>query len=152
MKPLAHRTKEVSESQTFAIAGEVRRMRQEGIDVVSFALGEPDFPSPRAARDAAVEALEELEGEDLDLEDVVKALRPVLPMKFEKVKIAVKVPSAYAHRCYGTLKGYGIEKEQWLGNGDLVVVVEIFGGLQGEFFDKLNKLTAGQVETKLLPL
>ncbi len=58
MKPLAHRTKEVSESQTFAIAGEVRRMRQEGIDVVSFALGEPDFPSPRAARDAAVEALD----------------------------------------------------------------------------------------------
>lgn len=85
------------------------------------------------------------------LEDVVKALRPVLPMKFEKVKIAVKVPAAFAHKCYGTLKGYGIEREQWLGSGDLVVVVEIFGGLQGEFFDKLNKLTAGQVETKLLP-
>jgi aspartate aminotransferase len=58
MKSLAHRTLDVSESQTFAIAGEVRRLRQEGIDIVSFALGEPDFPSPRAARDAAVEALD----------------------------------------------------------------------------------------------
>ena len=38
------------------------------------------------------------------LEEVVKALRPIIPMKFEKVKIAVKVPAAYAHRCYGTLK------------------------------------------------
>jgi ribosome maturation protein SDO1 len=84
------------------------------------------------------------------MEDVVKELRPILPMKFEKMKIAVKVPSAYAHKCYGTLKNYGIEKEQWLGNGDLVVVVEIFGGLQGEFYDKLNKLTVGQVETKVL--
>ncbi len=84
------------------------------------------------------------------LDEVVKALRPILPMKFEKVKIAVKVPAAFAHKCYGTLKNYGIEREQWLGNGDLVVVVEIFGGLQGEFYDKLNKLTAGQVETKLL--
>lgn len=84
------------------------------------------------------------------LEEVVKALRPVLPMKFEKVKIAVKVPSSFAHKCYGTLKNYGIEKEQWLNNGDLVVVVEIFGGLQGEFYDKLNKLTAGQIETKVL--
>jgi ribosome maturation protein SDO1 len=84
------------------------------------------------------------------LEEVVKALRPVLPMKFEKMKIAVKVPAPFAQRCYGTLKNYGIEKEQWLGNGDLVVVVEIFGGLQGEFYDKLNKLTSGQVETKVL--
>ena len=84
------------------------------------------------------------------LEEVVKALRPILPMKFEKIKVAVKVPASFAHKCYGTLKNYGIEKEQWLSSGDLVVVVEIFGGLQGEFYDKLNKLTAGQVETKVL--
>ena len=84
------------------------------------------------------------------LEEVVKALRPILPMKFEKLKIAIKVPAAFAHRCYGTLKNYGIEKEQWLGTGELVVVVEIFGGLQGEFYDKLNKITSGQVETKVL--
>lgn len=85
------------------------------------------------------------------LEEVVKALRPILPMKFEKIKIAVKVPAAFSHKCYGTLKNYGIEKEQWLSSGDLVVVVEIFAGLQGEFYDKLNKQTGGQVETKVLP-
>jgi len=84
------------------------------------------------------------------MEEVVKAMRTILPMKFEKIRIAVKVPAVYAHKCYGTLKNYGIEKEQWLGSGDLVVVVEIFGGLQGEFYDKLNKLTAGEVETKVL--
>jgi ribosome maturation protein SDO1 len=85
------------------------------------------------------------------LDEVVKALRPLLPMKFEKVKIAVKVPAQFAHKCYGTLKNYGIEREQWLNSGDLIVVVEIFGGMQGEFYDKLNKMTAGQVETKVLP-
>lgn len=58
MKLLAKRTFNVTESQTFAIAGEVRRMRESGIDVVSFALGEPDFPSPRCARNAAVDALD----------------------------------------------------------------------------------------------
>lgn len=84
------------------------------------------------------------------LEEVVKALRPILPMKFEKIKVAVKVPAAFSHKCYGTLKNYGIEKEQWLSSGDLVVVVEIFAGLQGEFYDKLNKQTGGQVETKVL--
>ena len=84
------------------------------------------------------------------LEDVVKLLRPLLPMKFEKIKIAVKVPAAFAHKCYGMLKNYGLEKEEWTKTGDLVVVVEIFGGLQGEFYDKLNKLTSGQIETKVL--
>ncbi len=84
------------------------------------------------------------------MDEVVKALRLLLPMKFDKVKIAVRVPSAFAHKCYGTLKGYGIEREEWSKTGDLLVVVEIFGGMQGEFFDKLNKLTAGQIETKLL--
>jgi ribosome maturation protein SDO1 len=84
------------------------------------------------------------------LEVVVAALRPILPMKFEKIKVAVKVPAAFSHKCYGTLKNYGIQQEQWTKEGDLIVVVEIFAGLQGEFYDKLNKLTGGQIDTKVL--
>lgn len=84
------------------------------------------------------------------LENIIKELRPLIPLKFTKVRIAVKIPANHAHRCYGTLKNYGIEKEEWGSKGDLLVVVEIFGGLQGEFYDKLNKLTSGEVETKLL--
>jgi ribosome maturation protein SDO1 len=85
------------------------------------------------------------------LDDVVKELRPILPMKFEKLRIAVKVPAAFAHKCYGTLKNYGMQREEWTSGGDLIAVVEIFGGLAGEFYDKLNKLTGGQIETKQLP-
>lgn len=85
------------------------------------------------------------------LEEIVKALRPILPMKFEKIKIAIRIPTEFAHRCYGTVKGYGIQREEWLKDGSLVVVVEIFAGMQGEFYDKLNKQTGGQIETKVLP-
>lgn len=85
------------------------------------------------------------------LEEIVKALRPILPMKFEKIKIAIRIPAEFAHRCYGTVKGYGIQREEWLKDGSLVVVVEIFAGMQGEFYDKLNKQTGGQIETKVLP-
>lgn len=84
------------------------------------------------------------------LEDVIKELRILLPLKFEKINVAVKVPAVHAHKCYGTLKNYGIRKEQWLSDGSLVVVVEIFAGLQGEFYDKLNKLTSGEIETKII--
>jgi len=81
---------------------------------------------------------------------IVKLLLPLIPIKFEKINIAVKVPAAHAHRCYGTLKSYGIKKEQWLGDGSLVVMIEIPAGMQGEVFDRLNKLTAGQIETKII--
>lgn len=84
------------------------------------------------------------------LDDIIKELRPIIPLKFEKIKIAVKVPAAFAHKCYGTFKNYGIQKEEWTKAGDLVVVVEIFAGLAGEFYDKLNKQTGGQIETKQL--
>jgi len=83
-------------------------------------------------------------------EEVIKALKIVLPMKFEKIRIAVKVPSEYAVRTYGTLKSFGIVQEQWLGNGDLIAVVEIPGGMQGDFIDRINKATHGNVETKML--
>ncbi len=82
------------------------------------------------------------------MDELIKKLRPLIPIKFEKMQIAVKIPPEYSHRAYGTLKMYGIKKEQWLKDGYLVVVVEIPAGMQGEFLDKMNKLTAGQVETK----
>lgn len=84
------------------------------------------------------------------LPEIIKALRPIIPLKFEKVKIVVKVPAAYAHKSYGILKNYGIVQEEWAKDGSFIAVVEIFGGMQGEFYDRLNKLTAGSVETKLL--
>jgi ribosome maturation protein SDO1 len=87
---------------------------------------------------------------ETQLNEVVDALRPILPMKFEKVKIAVRVPAEYAPRAFGTLKEYNIQKEEWQSNGNLIVVVEMPAGLQGEFYDKINKITAGNVETKIL--
>lgn len=84
------------------------------------------------------------------LPDIIKKLRPILPLKFEKVKIAVKVPAAFAHKTYGTLKNWGMKQEEWTKAGDFICVVEIFGGEQGEFYDKLNKMTGGAVETRVV--
>ena len=82
------------------------------------------------------------------LPDIIKKLRPILPLKFEKIKIAVKVPAAYAHKTYGTLKDWGMKQEEWTKHGDFICVLEIFGGEQGEFYDILNKLTTGAVEIR----
>lgn len=84
------------------------------------------------------------------LPDIIKSLRPIIPLKFEKVRIAVKISPLYAHKCYGILKNYGMLQEEWAKDGSFIAVVEIFGGMQGEFYDRINKLSNGSVETKLL--
>ncbi len=84
------------------------------------------------------------------LSDILKEIRAIIPLKFEKLRIAVKIPPEYAHRSYGTFKSWGMQKEHWANDGSLIVVVEIPAGAQGEFYDKINKLTAGQNETKVL--
>ncbi len=82
------------------------------------------------------------------LPDIIKELRLILPLKFEKMRIAIKIGPEYAHRSYGSLKSYGILREQWANDGSLIVAIEIFAGMQGEVYDHLNKLTNGTVETK----
>ena len=84
------------------------------------------------------------------LPDIIKELRLILPLKFEKIRIAVKISPLYAHKCYSVLKNYGMMQEEWAKDGSFIAVVEIFGGMQGEFYDRVNKLTNGSVETKLL--
>lgn len=84
------------------------------------------------------------------LDDVVKAMRPIIPMKFERVRVAVKIPPEHAQRTYGMLKGYGIQKEEWVRDGSLVVVLEMPAGMQGEFYERLNRATAGAAETRLM--
>lgn len=55
----AERMSRISESGTVRISNIVGKLRSEGKDIVSFALGEPDFPTPRHIVEAASRALNE---------------------------------------------------------------------------------------------
>jgi len=57
MQGLAERISWISESSTMKVAAEADRQRREGVDVVDFSAGEPDFPTPDNIKQAAVEAL-----------------------------------------------------------------------------------------------
>jgi len=54
---LAERLKKVSPSSTLAITSKAKKLKSEGVDVVSFAAGEPDFDTPDFIKDAAIEAI-----------------------------------------------------------------------------------------------
>lgn len=54
---LAERSSLIAPSATLAMAAEARRLKSQGIDVLDFALGEPDFATPANIQDAAIQAL-----------------------------------------------------------------------------------------------
>jgi aspartate aminotransferase len=54
---LSQRIRAVGPSATLAITKQAKRMQSEGIDVVDFGAGEPDFDTPQFIKDAAVKAL-----------------------------------------------------------------------------------------------
>lgn len=58
MRSLSRKLLHVEESHTLAIADKARAMRASGIDVVNLTAGEPDFPTPRHIKEAAIKAIE----------------------------------------------------------------------------------------------
>jgi aspartate aminotransferase len=56
---LAERMKRVSTSPTMKVAGEAAKLKRQGVDVVDFGAGEPDFPTPQPAKDAAKTAIDQ---------------------------------------------------------------------------------------------
>jgi aspartate aminotransferase len=57
MTTLAERTLLIKPSVTLAIAAKAGKLRSEGIDVINFSAGEPDFDTPERIKAAAIEAL-----------------------------------------------------------------------------------------------
>jgi ribosome maturation protein SDO1 len=88
---------------------------------------------------------------DEQVKDTVKALRPLLPIRFEEVRIAVKIPADYAPKAYADIQAAGtMEREEWQKDGSWICVVRIPAGIQSEFYDLVNRLTNGQGEVKIL--
>jgi len=74
--------------------------------------------------------------------DITGKLQILLPLKIETKKIAITLPAVYTGKAYGIFNEYK-EKEEWLSNGDLKVIINIPVGLQLDFYDKLNAITHG---------
>jgi aspartate aminotransferase len=57
--PLAARSTLIAPSATLAMAAAAKKLKASGVDVLDFALGEPDFDTPKNVQDAAVRAIRE---------------------------------------------------------------------------------------------
>ena len=62
VKPISKIAAAIAPSATLAISAMAKQMKADGIDVVSFGAGEPDFNTPSDIKEAAIRAIN---GEDL---------------------------------------------------------------------------------------
>ena len=83
--------------------------------------------------------------------EIVKLLRPILPLKIEQISVAVRVPAEYSARAYGSIKNFGeIKQEEWRADGSWYGIVEMPAGAYASFLNKLGDVTKGNGEAKIL--
>ena len=88
---------------------------------------------------------------ELQVDKALKSIKAILPIKFQKVTLQIKIPPQFSGSAYSVLKVAGtISNEQWLGDGSLQVNVEVLAGIQDELFQKLSSLTHGSFESKVV--
>jgi ribosome maturation protein SDO1 len=80
---------------------------------------------------------------------VVDALRKILPLKSETVKLTVTIPPQFAAQSYSVLKSTGdLRSEEWLADGSLKAVLEMNASIRGQFLDRLGAVTKGSAQVK----
>lgn len=111
---------------------------------------------PQRIENAFIEAkfhVDEFKPVQEQVQEALKMLRPILPIKFEVKEIAIKIPPDFAPKCYSTVKSFGtMLREEWQSNGYWVAVVELPGGMENDLYDKLNRICHGNVESKVLKI
>ncbi|MDM1346926.1 pyridoxal phosphate-dependent aminotransferase [Myroides marinus] len=56
---LSDRINSLTTSQTLAMAAKARELKEQGVDVISLSLGEPDFNAPEFIKEAAIQAIKD---------------------------------------------------------------------------------------------
>ena len=113
-------------------------------------LPHPQDRIERAMNEAKVNIDEFKRAED-QVNDIVKKVSGILPIKLETREVQIIIPSKFAGQAYGILKNKGnIMKDEWMNDGSLNAVLEIPAGLQEELESDLNKLTHGDINIQIL--
>lgn len=88
---------------------------------------------------------------ETQVDKVVNSIKPLLPIRFQKVTAQIKIPPEYSGKIHTILKESGtMKQEQWLNDGSLQVVIEMLAGVYDELVQKTANLTHGNFESKVI--
>jgi ribosome maturation protein SDO1 len=83
---------------------------------------------------------------------IIPKLQEVIPISIQTAEIAVKIPVQYASRAVSAIRSMAaVKSEEWK-TDYWYGLIEIPAGMQSQIYDRLNELTAGNVEVKVLKM
>ena len=135
----------------------VEDKKRQIIDFISRQAVDPktNLPHPPARIENAMEQIrypiDPYKPVEEQAKDIVKLLRPILPLKIEQLVVAIKVPAQHASRAYGTIKSFGtLKREEWRSDGSWYGEIEMPAGTYASVLNKLGDVTKGSGEAKII--
>jgi ribosome maturation protein SDO1 len=114
-----------------------------------------DAPHPPDRIESALEEtdfrVDPMEPVETQVDEALDALRPVIPIRFEEITIAVQFPAEHAGAAQAQVREFGeLDREEWQPDGSWVGVLEFPAGMQDDFYDLVNEISSGEAETKII--
>jgi len=82
---------------------------------------------------------------DQQVDDVLKAIKEVIPISIEEINLVVEIPAQYSSGMYRVVREYGHHTEQWVGD-TMVIKIKIPAGLKEKFYNHVNHITEGKAK------
>jgi aspartate aminotransferase len=117
---LSARSKAIKPSVTLAVTAKAQSLRAQGVDVVTFAAGEPDFDTPERIKDAAVQAMKKGMTKYTDVRGI-EPLRRAIADKYQAEQGVSYTPDQVLVSCGGKHSLYNIF-QALLDEGDEVII------------------------------
>ncbi len=114
-----------------------------------------DNPHPPERIERALEqagfTVDPMEPVENQIDDALDALRPVIPIRFEEVTMAVNLPPEYAGSGQAQIREFGdLEREEWTADGGWVGVLTFPAGMQNDLYELVNEITSGEGDVKVI--
>jgi len=113
------------------------------------------LPHPPRRIELALEqarvGIDPLKPVEAQINDVIRALQPVLPLKIARALLGIKIPPQYVGKAYGVLTRMGkVVKSNYLSDGTWVLELEVPAGIQESVIEQVNRLTRGSGEVRVI--
>jgi len=114
-----------------------------------------DAPHPPDRIESALEEtdfrVDPMEPVESQVDEALDKLRPVIPIRFDTVTVAVQLPPDYAGSGQAKLREFGdLQSEEWQPDGSWIGVLEFPAGRQNDFYNQVNEVSSGEADTRIV--
>jgi ribosome maturation protein SDO1 len=135
----------------------LERKRKQIIEIISRESINPQTNAPhppariaQAIEDAKIH-IDPFKSAGDQIQAVLKAIKPILPIRFEKTKLAVKLTGDAYGKIYGDIVRMGyLTKEEWNKSGAWVGLLEVPAGMAGEIMSSLGRKGKDNIEIRIV--